>query len=183
MRSFFVLWLALVIYAAGVGLAFVVSKGNSTVIQTWAVVLTGIVLILYTWETMRSREAAFAQRVLQLRPFVVVELKKKQFEVTNLGVGVAINVKINDFVIDREFEITVRFPESIAVLRPGETQPMQAESFKKGISASEFFLAHLDKEYVNREIEVKIEFQNVEMKPYSVSEYVVPGRLQMKGFS
>lgn len=178
MKSSFVLWVALAIYAAGVGLAFVVCKGNWTAIQTWAVVLTGIVLIWYTWETMRLREAAFAQRELQLRPFVVVELKKKQFEVTNLGVGVALNVKINEVIIDKEFEITVRFPESIAVLRPGETQPMQPES-----SNGEFFLAHLDKKYANREIEVKIEFQNVEMKPYSVSERVVPGQLQMKGFS
>ncbi len=183
LKPTFLLCAALAFYVTGIGLAFVVFKDNWTAIQTWAVVLTGIVLIWYTWETMRLREAAFAQRELQLRPFVVLELKKKQFEVANLGVGVALNVKINEVTIDKEFEITVRFPEGIALLRPGETQPVEAESFKKGKSAGDFYLAHLDKEYANREIEVRVEFQNVEMKTYSVSERVVPGQLQMKGFS
>ena len=183
MKSSFVLWVALGLYAVGVALAFVVCNGNWTAIQTWAVVLTGVVLIWYTWETMRLREAAFAQRELQLRPFVALNFKEKQFELTNLGVGVALNVKINDVTIDKDLEVTVRFPERIAMLRPGETQQVQAESFKKGKSAGDFFLAHLDKEYANREIEVKIDFQNVEMKSYSVSEQVVPGQLQMKGFS
>ena len=133
---------------------------------------------------MLLREAAYAQREIELRPFVVLEIKKKQFEVTNLGAGVALNVKINEVTIDKELEVTIKFSEEgIAILRHRETQPIQAESFKKGISAGDSFLAHLDKECANREIKVKIEFQNVEMKSYSVSERVVPGQLQIKGFS
>lgn len=176
-------WGTLVLYAVGIGLAFVVCKGNWTAIQTWAVILTGIVLIWYTWETMRLREATWAQRELQLRPFVVLELKKKQFEVTNLGGGVALNVRIDEVVVDKAFQITIRFPESIAVLRPGETQAVRAESFKEGQSTDDFFLAHLDTQYANRELDVKIQFQNVEMQSYSISERVGPGQLYMKGFS
>ncbi len=182
-RSTFLPWVVLALYIAGVVFAFVAHKDNWTAIQTWAVVLTGIVIIWYTWETMRLREAAFAQRELQLRPFVVLELQEKKFLVTNVGVGVAINVKINEITIDKEFEITVMFPESIAILRPGEAQSVQAESFKKGKSAGDFYLAHLNKEYANREIDVRVEFQNVEMKPYSVSERVMPGHLRIKGIS
>jgi hypothetical protein len=178
------LWIALALYAAGIGLSFIVCKDNWTAIQTWAVVLTGVVLIWYSWETMRLREVAFSQREIQLRPFVVLELKKKQIEITNIGVGVALNVKIKEVTIDKEHDIIVRFPaEGIAVLRSGETQPVQAESFKKGTSVGDFFLAHLNNEYANQEIELKIEFQNIEMKSYSVSERVVPGQLRMKGFS
>lgn len=95
--------------------------------------------------------------------------------------GVALNVKIDEVIVDKEFEITIRFSESIAVLRSGESQPIQAESFKKGKSAGDFFLAHLNKKYANREIDVRVDFQNVEMKSYSVYERVAPGKLHMKG--
>jgi len=171
------------LYVAGIGIAYLTYKDNWTALQTWAVILAGIVIIWYTWETMQLREAAFAQRELQLRPFVVVEPQKNNFVVSNVGSGVALNVRINEIIIDKEFEISVRFPDSIPVLRSGEGLPIHAESFKQGKPAGDFFLAHLDPKYANREIEVRVEFQNVEMKPYSVSERVLPARLQIKGFS
>lgn len=52
-KSTILLYIALMLYVAGIGFTFVVCKDNWTAIQTWAVVLTGIVLIWYTWETMQ----------------------------------------------------------------------------------------------------------------------------------
>lgn len=174
---------ALVLYAVGMAAAFIICRDNWTAIQTWAVVLTGIVIIWYTWETMRLRETASSQREIQLRPFVVLELKDKKFLVTNVGSGVAVNVRVNEVTVDEEFKITVRFSRSLSILRPGEASIIEGESFKDGESAGDFFLAHLDTEYANREIDVRVEFQNVEMKPYSVSERVMPGNLQIRGIT
>jgi hypothetical protein len=90
---------ALTFYAVGMAAAFIVFRDDWSAIQTWAVVLTGIVIIWYTWETMQLRETASSQRELQLRPFVVLELKDKKFVVTNVGPGVAVNVRITAFSI------------------------------------------------------------------------------------
>ncbi len=182
-KSTFLFCALLVLYGASVVLVIVTYKEKWIAIQTWTIVFTGIAILWYTWETMRLREAALAQIELQLRPFVVLELQEKKFLVTNVGMGVAVNVRINKITIDKEFEITAMFPESIAVLRPGDARSVQAESFKKGKSAGDFFLTHLNEKYANREIDVRVEFQNVEMKPYSVSERVMPGHLQIKGIS
>ena len=80
-------------------------------------------------------------------------------------------------------EITVRFPATVTILRSGEAVPIDGESFKKGKPAGDFFLANLNKEYANREIQVRVEFQNLDMKRYSVSERVMPGHLQIEGIS
>jgi hypothetical protein len=182
-RTTILLVAALALYAAGMGAAFIFCKDNWTAIQTWAMVLTGIVIIWYTWETMQLREAAFSQRELQLRPFVVFELKDNAFVVTNVGPGAAVNVRISEVTVDEELEIVIRFSKNISILRSSETLAIEGESFRSGKSAGDFFLAHLDIKYANREFDVKIEFQNVEMKPYSVLERVMPGDLRIRGIT
>lgn len=54
-----------------------------------AVILTGAILIWYTWETMLLRRVAVGQRELQLRPFVVFQKANGGYVVENLGSSAA----------------------------------------------------------------------------------------------
>jgi len=75
---------AAILYGCGIAAAFWWTA-DWTARQTWAVALTGLVLIWYTWETMQLRRAAFAQRQLQLRPFVLLELGRRGLRSETLG--------------------------------------------------------------------------------------------------
>lgn len=173
---------AAVLYAGGIAAVFWWT-GDWTARQTWAVALTGFVLIWYTWETMQLRRAAFSQRQLQLRPLVVLELDEKGFAVRNVGHGVALNVQVEDVVLSEQEEIVIRFPRLLPVLASGGTVQVAAESFKKGRSAGDFFLAHLDPQYARLSLRVHVRFQNAEMAPYVATESIIPGELRITELS
>lgn len=151
--------------------------------QTWAVALTGLVLIWYAWEAMQLRQATFAQRELQLRPLVVLEPEKNSFRLRNFGHGTALNISIDDVIVSEQEEIVIRFPQVIPVLPAGATAEVRAESFKKGRLAGDFFLAHLDPEYASLDLRVCVHFQNAEMAPYMVTESIRPGELSITDVS
>jgi hypothetical protein len=156
--------------------AFVLTS-DWTARQTWAVILTGLVIIWYTWETMQLRYAAHAQRETQLRPYVVLEAAPGALSVANVGNGVALHVRLAPVIVSRELSVEIRFPQSIAILRPGQSVPLVARSYKKGVDAGDFFNAHLDPQYATLELEVKVTFDNVELKAYSTTQRVTPGNL------
>ena len=176
-----VLGVLLTAYAAAMAWVFLNYTGW-TERQTWAIILTGIVIILYTWETMELRRVAHLQRELQLRPFVVLEPQATDFSISNVGHGAAVNIRVSDVIIDESLGISVRFPSSIPVLRAGEACSIRAESLKHGKIAGDFFLAHIDPKYASLELKVVLEFQNIEMKTYAVTQTVRPGDLRITGF-
>lgn len=91
-----------------------------TAIQTWAVILTGVVLIWYTWETMLLRQVAFLQREVQLRPFVVFRKEGERYVVENIGNGVALMVRIDGVTMEEPpTKLEIRFPNSLSLLKPG----------------------------------------------------------------
>ena len=173
---------AAVLYAGGIAAAFWWTA-DWTERQTWAVVLTGLVLIWYTWETMQLRRAAFSQRQLQLRPFVVLEPEEKGFLVRNVGHGVALNVQVDDVTLSEQEEVVIRFPRLLPFLASGGTAQLAAESFKRGRSTGDFFLAHLDPQYATLNLRVRVKFQNAEMTPYVVTESIIPRELRIMELS
>jgi hypothetical protein len=88
----------LVVYSLGIycTLKF---ETDWTARQTWAVVLTGFVVIWYTWETMLLRQVAVIQRELQLRPFVVFRKEGQKYVVENVGNATALGVRIDEIKI------------------------------------------------------------------------------------
>ncbi len=165
---------AVLLYAAGLAAAFYWCT-EWTARQTWAVILTGLAIIWYTWETTLLRRATFAQRELQLRPLVLLEPKKDGgFYAHNVGYGPALNVSFDDVTIDETEDIVVRFRDTIYMIEAGKAANVSAETFKKGKPAGDFFLAHLDPQYANRDLRLRVKFHNAEMRPYSVTESVRP---------
>jgi hypothetical protein len=163
---------AALLYSGGMLVAFYWCQ-DWTARQTWAVILTGLAIVWYTWETVLIRRATLAQRELQLRPFVVLEPKREGgFYAHNVGYGPALNVRVEDVTVDQIEDVVVRFPESVYMIAAGKSANLAAQSFKKGKPAGDFFLAHLDPTYANRDLRVRITFQNAEMRSYAVTEAV-----------
>lgn len=146
-------------------------------VQTWAVGVTGAVIVWYTWETMGLREIAARQAELQLRPYVVFGAEARQFSVENVGNAVALNVRIDDVLIVGPSTAIARFSERIPILRPAESRSVEAMILVDGQEKSDFLLAHLNPEYATQERPVTIRFDNAEGVEYSVTFRVSPRQL------
>ena len=170
------------VYLALTGLTWLVTK-NPNATQTMAVLLTGLIIIWYTYETKLLRSETQRQTEISQRPFVVAKLADDHFEVGNLGHGVALNVRIKPIEVDRPEQILIRFPDSIPILNPGETISIRAESFKKEACAGDFFLAHLDPTYANRELFVEVKFQSIDFREYLTKEKIQPGSREITEFT
>lgn len=179
-------WLYLIVPSAvyGVGIYCALKfETDWTAKQTWAVILTGFVLIWYSWETMLLRRVACLQRELQLRPFVVFRKEGERYMVENVGNGVALGVRIDGVILeDPRTKLEIRFPISISLLKPGAVTAVEVEVYINGEKSDPVFAAHLDQKYAIQDVDVHIHFSNIEGKEYSLVEVVSPQTLSIKGF-
>lgn len=151
--------------------------------QTWAVILTGFVLIWYTWETMLLRRVAFLQRELQLRPFVVFRKEIEKYVVENIGHGAALDVHIDRVNMEAPgTKMEIRFPNPLPLLKPGAIADVEIEVYINGRKTDPVFAAHLDPKYAIQDVDVHIHFSNLEGKTYSLVEIISPKTLTIKGF-
>ncbi len=116
-------WVSLVVplslYGAGMICVFAY-ESDWTAKQTWAVVLTGIILIWYTWETMLLRQVATLQREAQLRPFVVFRSENGKYVVENIGTAAALDVRIDGTTIQApNLKMDITFPSPVSLLKDG----------------------------------------------------------------
>lgn len=172
----------LVVYGLGIywTLKF---ESDWTARQTWAVVLTGFVIIWYTWETMLLRQVAVLQRELQLRPFVVFRKEGQKYVVENVGNATALGVRIDEIKISEPTTmLEIRFPGSLSLLKPGSIADVEIDVFINGKKSDSTFAAHLDPKYAIQDVDVHIHFSNIEGKQYLLTEIVSPKTLSIKGF-
>lgn len=156
----------------------VLGRAEIQTIQTWAVVVTGAVVLWYTWETMRLRRMAVRQAELQLRPYVVFSADGREFFVENVGAAVALNVHIDDVEIYSPARTDVRFSSRISVLRPFEKTSVEASVFVDGQASTDFLLAHLNPAYASTQRPVTVRFCNAEGLEYAVTFLIAPGKVE-----
>jgi len=150
-------------------------------LSTIAIILTGAILIWYTWETNLLRMEAHRQNEIQLRPFVLLVPEQEQFQLRNIGNGTALNVSIQDVQICKDPDVRIHFPDHVPFLNKDEAIVVTAEGYKEGKPAGDFFNAHLYSDYSNRTLGLIIEFQNVDSQTYIVEETVSPGKMTIDG--
>lgn len=181
-RNLFTLFLVLVTYAGGIAVTFIVFQ-DWTARQTIAVILTGAVVIWYTWETMLLRQIALVQREQQLRPFVLFKGGADGYKVENVGATPALSVEILPVVLEREgIDFRITFPSSVPLLRPNEELPIAVEVTLNGTKIDSIYAAHLDQNYAVEAIDVVISFRSIEGKPYRLIQTTAPNNTDIKGF-
>lgn len=173
---------ALTIYGVGIYCALKYET-DWTAKQTWAVILTGFVLIWYTWETMLLRRVAFLQREVQLRPFVIFRKDIEKYVVENIGNGAALDVHVDSVKMEAfETKLEIGFPNPLPLLKPGEVAVVEIEVHINGKKSDPAFAAHLDPKCAILDVDVHIHFSNLEGKKYSLVEVISPQTLSIKGF-
>jgi len=180
-------WLHLVIPLAiyGIGVYYVFSLKSPPLDREYLLsVLTGIILIWYTWETMQLRQAAFEQIELQLRPFLVFRTENLHCFVENVGNVPALNVRIDSVYIGEQPRIwEIRFPYSVPLLKSGQSLEVRCEIFKGEQGLDPMYAAHLDPKYASLDLKIHIHFSNIEGKQYSLTQTVSPRSLKLLGFN
>ena len=193
------------IAAYGVAIALILaltSHADWMARQTWAVMLTGFVVVWYTWETALLRSTAVAQSEAQLRqievqleqtetqirPFVVLRPApgRKVITLENIGVGSALNVRICDAHIEpveNDLQLVLKFPGNLPVLRPGAEGQIEVQGFVGDVEFGDFFNAALNPRYAVRRVEITIQYENIQLKTYSVTQCVEPSSLSTIRFT
>ncbi len=90
---------------------------------------------------------------------------KEEFDLLNVGNGVAINIKIDDVILNSEFDFRLVL-EGPLCLRPGERAMIKVETKKAGTTGGISLTAHLDTRYANRQHTVTIYFCDVLHRKY-----------------
>jgi len=174
--------LPLLLYGVGMACVFAYET-DWTAKQTWAVVLAGIILIWYTWETMLLRQLATLQREAQLRPFVVFRAENGKYVAENIGTAAALDVQIDGTTIEApDLKMDITFPNPVPLLRAGSVAELGVEVKINGNAADPVFAAHLDAQHASLDIDVHIRFKNIEGKEYSLIETISPKTVTIKGF-
>lgn len=161
-----------VLYVGVIWCAYVQAPTDWIVLQTWAVVLTGVVVIWYAWETRELRIASYVQIESQIRPYVVLQPQNGSFLITNFGNGVALHIRLDPVTVSCENQIEIRFLKLTPVLRSGESISLEARSYKAGQDAGDYFNDHIDPKYAKQELAVTLHFDDVELKSYSITQRV-----------
>lgn len=184
-------WLSLVLtaaaYAVLIGLGYA-RWGSGTGLQSWVLVVTGFVLIWYTWETARLRESAnrqvevgLSQIEASIRPLVIMEFDSDQFAVRNVSGSPAFNVRVREVMIHPSNPIYIRFRTNVPSLLAGERKAIESSVSEKAPGAHDMFTAHLDPRYAALTLDVTLHFENAEGLNYTVRHTVGPGLVRIHG--
>jgi hypothetical protein len=147
---------------------------------------TALVLIWYTYETYKLREAAQKQIEIHQRPFVIFETgdfideqgEVRNYRVRNIGTNTAINVVIMDvFPEDSDSYYWIRsythsqgrlipslMPQEVGYLRPRRIFKDENISGKNPII----------EDLIDCSFSIKVLFSNVDMQDYYVSQHISP---------
>lgn len=170
------------LYGVGIGLAlrYGTDWGEK---QTWTVILTGAILIWYTWETMLLRRVAVGQRELQLRPFIVFQKVNGGYVVENIGSSAALDVRIDPIaLVAPQIRLDIVFPGAIPLLKAGATASIEVTVDVDGRKSDPNFAAHLDPKYAVQDVDVRISFRNLEGKEYQLVQVIAPKTVSIQGF-
>jgi hypothetical protein len=133
-------------------------------------------LVAYTVITHRMQKAVAAQvreivrqRRLSIMPALVARVSGDKFEVTNIGNGLALNIKIARTKIPfPSFHNSYYEFEEVFLLRPSETSAVLYEEYFEGGKQEKGFgdLVHIDEPYAHDKVIVPIRFQDLDGNTY-----------------
>lgn len=153
---------------------------DPTKLQTWAIIVSGFILIWYSWETRLLRVIASDQKDQQIQPLIIYENRRAGHYIKNIGNGVALNIQINRVLIGGSEDIEVTFPDSTPVLTPGEEVQVKGEFRLRGVELSDVNgMAHLSAGFSNQISTMSIGYSNIQYRKYLTTEQISPGKIEI----
>ncbi|WP_438980097.1 hypothetical protein [Polynucleobacter sp.] len=153
---------------------------DSTKLQTWAIVVSGFILIWYSWETRLLRVVASDQKDQQIQPLIIYENRRAGHYIKNIGSGVALNVEINRVLVGGSNDIEIVFPNLTPVLSPGDEIQVKGQFKVQGIELSDIHgTAHLSTDFSNQTSIISIHYSNIDCQKYLTTEQISPGKVEV----
>lgn len=123
---------------------------------------TLLAIIWYTVETNKVQLAMKHQIEVSTTALLTISYDKTEnrFELANVGNATAINIAVDDVVIDEKEKIRLAFP-SYPYLRAGERQLLSITNYKGDEVVDFSFDAHLIQEVANKDYLVSIKFEDI----------------------
>ena len=123
---------------------------------------TLLAIIWYTVETNKVQLAMKHQIEVSTTALLTISYDKTEnrFELANVGNATAINIAVDDVVIDEKEKIRLAFP-SYPYLRAGESQLLSITNYKGDEVVDFSFDAHLIQEVANKDYLVSIKFEDI----------------------
>ena len=178
-RSIIYLIILLGIYLP-ITIYFFIREPYSFTPQTIAIILTGVVIIFYTWETYRLRKESQKHTEILVQPYIIVYSKNVSLIVHNIGNGPALNISFNDVSLTHnQKDIAIRFPNKIVVLRAGEKSSMSVRVELGRIFPASNFAIFDDDDYNDLTIELVISYQDINYNDYSIKKYLKPRHIEV----
>ncbi|MBI4722661.1 MAG: hypothetical protein HY769_06665 [Candidatus Stahlbacteria bacterium] len=141
------------------------------VINTGTVIVTAGIILWYTIETYRLRRQSVLQTEIQIRPLLIIILKE-DFTIKNIGNGIALNVEIEDIVIDMNEPHKFSFDKINAISQNEEIGLPRVRVFKddQKVPADSFqllpFVVGLYPRYASRNYEFRLRYENINGEKY-----------------
>jgi hypothetical protein len=132
-----------------------------------ALIGTAIIIAFYTIETYHLRVIQTRQIDISILPSIIVYKTEENdsFSIMNVGNGVAVNIKFDDTILNKELDVCLRFPNVLTLL-PGASELIEIESIRNGHRIDFPFDAHLDRRYANRQWEITVTFEDIARQKY-----------------
>jgi hypothetical protein len=123
---------------------------------------TLIAIVWYAIEANMMQRTMEHQLEVSTSAFLAISYNKKElaFEIANVGNGTAINITVDDLILDAENKIVLMFPQ-YPYLRAGDSHLFQIDSYKAGKPIDFPFSAHLIKDYANKDYIVTVRFEDI----------------------
>ncbi|OIO31921.1 MAG: hypothetical protein COS28_03335 [Nitrospirae bacterium CG02_land_8_20_14_3_00_44_33] len=123
---------------------------------------TLLAIIWYTVETNKVQLAMKHQIEVSTTALLTISFDKteRMFELANVGNATAINIAVDDVVIDKKEKIRLTFP-SYPYLRAGERKLFSVTSYKGNEVVDFPFEAHLIQELANKDYLASIKFEDI----------------------
>lgn len=174
----------ILVYLVGVSIVFQ-QASDWTARQTWVVILTGVVVIWYTWETRKLRAVATHQIAMQIRPLVLADPRVHDNSVTvnNIGHGPALNVRMTEVELERmpsplqageEWPLTLRFDGSVPILKTGDEARFAIEVYLAGERFADIYAATIDPRYTDQTVILTIKYEDIDLKHYTIRQTIAP---------
>lgn len=135
--------------------------------------LAGLSILWYTWETKQLRCITYRQYEEQIRPLVIFKICNNNLtkcEIENIGNGIALNIRIEDIIINGDTGTRIEFPKAVRFLRSKDQTEIKCDCFRNDELINDGrvpLLPNLDPKHACMITEMTIRYENIEGACYT----------------
>jgi hypothetical protein len=153
--------------------------------QTLAIILTGVIICYYTWETQKLRKETQSQTDLQIQPLPVIIIEGIKYKLKNIGNGTAIRINIEDIELSDiklssdtpSIKYRMRFISDLQIVESNDPIELNFEILQNGIYIPNELAKWHDPKNTDKKFFIKMTFNDIRGKKYRIIETIEKKKL------